>query len=206
MADSIQEHIEATGAAQVIVVLRGADGGSPAGMRDTGVATERAARVSLRQVAAGLERAFLRNSETRDGAIAAAAREPRPRGGRATARAAAEGLSLDRGIAAGAPGVPGAHYYEHLGVMLGSVDIEGLRHLDAARGVVAEVVLAPEFSLIRPVAVAKGTAAPGPTWGLKALRVPELRAMGLTGKGVLVGHLDTGVDGSHPALKEAVSQ
>ena len=27
----------------------------------------------------------------------------------------------------------------------------------------------------------------------------------MTGKGVLVGHLDTGVDGKHPALKKAIA-
>jgi subtilisin len=31
-----------------------------------------------------------------------------------------------------------------------------------------------------------------------------MHAQGLTGKGILVGHLDTGVDGSHPALAGAV--
>ena len=38
-------------------------------------------------------------------------------------------------------------------------------------------------------------------WGLKRLGIPELWKQGLTGKGILVGHLDTGVDGDHPALK-----
>jgi subtilisin family serine protease len=42
-------------------------------------------------------------------------------------------------------------------------------------------------------------------WGLEALRVEQLWAQGLTGLGVKVGHLDTGVDASHPALKGRVA-
>lgn len=39
------------------------------------------------------------------------------------------------------------------------------------------------------------------TWGLRQMHVPEIRALwGLTGKGVRVGHLDTGVKADHPDL------
>jgi hypothetical protein len=40
----------------------------------------------------------------------------------------------------------------------------------------------------------------GPENGLLAIRAPEVWAMGITGEGVLVSTLDTGVDGTHPAL------
>jgi subtilisin family serine protease len=36
------------------------------------------------------------------------------------------------------------------------------------------------------------------------MRVPALWRQGLSGEGILVGHLDTGVDGEHPALVEAI--
>jgi len=39
-----------------------------------------------------------------------------------------------------------------------------------------------------------------PEIGLVAIRAPEVWAMGITGDGVLVATLDTGVDGNHPAL------
>ncbi|MBD3233944.1 MAG: hypothetical protein GF315_09510, partial [candidate division Zixibacteria bacterium] len=38
--------------------------------------------------------------------------------------------------------------------------------------------------------------------GLSAIRADEVWAMGITGEGVLVSHLDTGVDGGHVALTE----
>ena len=43
------------------------------------------------------------------------------------------------------------------------------------------------------------------TWGLERLGAPALWERGLTGKGVLVGQLDTGVDGEHPTLQGAVA-
>jgi len=43
------------------------------------------------------------------------------------------------------------------------------------------------------------------TWGLAALKIPQLWDAGLSGKGVVVAHLDTGVDGKHPALSDALA-
>ncbi len=40
---------------------------------------------------------------------------------------------------------------------------------------------------------------------MEALGIPDLWDEGLTGEGVLVGHLDTGADGGHPALKRAIA-
>jgi subtilisin family serine protease len=41
-------------------------------------------------------------------------------------------------------------------------------------------------------------------WALEVLQVPELWQQGLTGKGVKVAHLDTGIDASHPDLEEKI--
>jgi len=38
--------------------------------------------------------------------------------------------------------------------------------------------------------------------GLEAIRVPEVWDMGITGEGVLIATIDTGVDGDHPALAD----
>jgi subtilisin family serine protease len=40
----------------------------------------------------------------------------------------------------------------------------------------------------------------GPEIGIVAVRAPEVWALGVTGQGVLVSNIDTGVDGVHPAL------
>ncbi len=155
-------------------------------------------------MAAGLEGYFSRASETRDGAISAAARGAKSRKGVAAPKASFSALALESGVGGGAAATPGPRFFENLGVMLGSVDLVGLKALDSDRNV-SRVDLAPEFSLIRPVATAKAAIAAGPTWGLAAMKIPELRKKGLTGKGVLVGHLDTGVEATHPALKGAVA-
>jgi len=96
-------------------------------------------------------------------------------------------------------------YFPNLGVMYGTVSRDGLAALKRHRGVAA-VTSAPVFSLIRPVSARAATLSRRHTWGLERLRIPELWAEGLSGKGVLVGHLDTGVDGRHPALRTAIAK
>ena len=95
--------------------------------------------------------------------------------------------------------------YRNLGLILGTVDTKGFKALkkDSAVKAVNEV---PELSLIRPVAAATAGPAKGPTWGVKRLKADKLWAKGITGKGVIVGHLDTGIDGKHPALKGAIAK
>ena len=43
------------------------------------------------------------------------------------------------------------------------------------------------------------------SWGLGRIGVPSLWKLGLTGRGIVVGHLDTGIDGTHPALGPAIA-
>ncbi|HEV3037443.1 MAG TPA: S8 family serine peptidase [Candidatus Angelobacter sp.] len=43
-------------------------------------------------------------------------------------------------------------------------------------------------------------------WGIQRLKISPLWKHGLTGESVRVGHLDTGVDGDHPALRGAVAE
>jgi subtilisin family serine protease len=99
---------------------------------------------------------------------------------------------------------PGPRYYPNLGVMLGTATREGIAALRAdAR--VDHVAGAPPVSLIRPSRKAAVQFKGSQTWGLRAMRVERLWKKGLSGKGILVGHLDTGVDGKHPALKKAIA-
>lgn len=96
-------------------------------------------------------------------------------------------------------------YFANLGIVYGTVDPDGFKALVKEAGNDADVSLVPALSIIRPVTVAAASAPKtSTTWGIRRLGVPALWKQGLTGKGVLVGHLDTGVDGRHATLKKAV--
>jgi subtilisin family serine protease len=95
-------------------------------------------------------------------------------------------------------------FFPQLGIVLGTVDYAGLAALRSDPNVVS-VSGAPALSPIRPHAVRAATLATAHTWGLERLGAPALWQRGLTGRGVLVGHLDTGVDGRHPSLAGAVA-
>jgi subtilisin family serine protease len=99
---------------------------------------------------------------------------------------------------------PGFRSFPHLGVLLGTVDRRGLAALRADPEVVS-VDGAPPLGPIRPRRVAPATLDRARTWGIERLGVPALWDRGLTGEGVLVAHLDTGVDAAHPALRGAVA-
>lgn len=96
-------------------------------------------------------------------------------------------------------------YFPYLGLMYGTVDEKGLTALREQTDEVESVISPPDFSLIRPVQVAALAAPdPGVSWGISRLKADELWQKGFTGEGVLVGHLDTGIDDQHPALAGAV--
>ena len=94
--------------------------------------------------------------------------------------------------------------YPNLGVILGIVDRAGLSGLEHEAGV-ALVSGAPQFSPIWPDAARAAAPPARTTWGIDRMKVPALWAQGLTGKGIRVGHLDTGVDGRHPTLRKAIA-
>jgi len=96
-------------------------------------------------------------------------------------------------------------YYPNLGIIFGTVNREGLAGLRAEKEVVNSITGAPPLSLIRPTRVASAALDQEITWGINALGIPQLWTEGYTGKGILVGHLDTGADGNHPALRDAIA-
>jgi subtilisin len=95
--------------------------------------------------------------------------------------------------------------YPHLGLAMGYVDASGVTALEARAGVSA-VLKAPELSLIRPTDVRPARRRQSVSWGIRRLNVEALWTAGYDGRGVVVGHLDTGVDGSHQALQGAIAQ
>jgi len=93
----------------------------------------------------------------------------------------------------------------NLGVVYGQVNAQGWDRLQQELGGAAPAAGTPELQPVRgrePKQAQPDSAEV--SWGLERLRIPELWQQGLTGRGVLVGHLDTGVDSSHPALKTAI--
>ncbi len=71
----------------------------------------------------------------------------------------------------------------------------------AARPEVEIIYEDAPIELITPVAETAGVdPGRGTEGGITATRAPELWAMGITGAGTVVSHLDTGVDGDHPAF------
>lgn len=175
---SIAASLQATGFADVIIVLKPAKAGLAVG-----------------SLPSRIGKLFKRPEFSQDSQLLEAL----------TTKAAAAGLSTGvASLRASAPNAPAVRFYPNLGIALGSVDRTALAALRKDESVGA-VLDAPPLRLIKPVAAKAAKAAAGYTWGLRALGVDQLHAQGLSGKGVLVGHLDTGVDGSHPALNGVVT-
>lgn len=192
MSSITNDQIKATGTAQVIVVLEATpppEPGAAAGAVALAATTTHAPQLI------GLENYFVHQGG-QNLALAAA-------GMNNVAALASKGVrATTRPREIKAP--PSVLHFPNLGVMLGTVTRDGLKGLKADPRV-KKVVGAPQFSLIRPVEKAAAKLATKSTWGIDFLKVPKLWSQGLSGKGIRVGHLDTGADGKHPALKTAIS-
>ena len=102
------------------------------------------------------------------------------------------------------PGPP-MLYLPNLGVAYGQVDQLGWDRLETESAALQEIGGAPPLQPIVGLgSTADVGAAPEVSWGVAKIGAPALWAQGLTGKGVLVAHLDTGVDSAHPALHDAI--
>lgn len=143
------------------------------------------------------------------GGVAAAAsvksRFPDPGNLFADLRAARAKKSVSASYLKRAVAADGPMTYPNLGITLGYADAAGLKRIKSHSGIAAAYA-APLLQHIRPVRVAAAKLSQTYTWGLKRLNIPKLWAQGLTGKGVFVGHLDTGVDSKHPALKGRIEE
>ena len=58
------------------------------------------------------------------------------------------------------------------------------------------------YPLVKPVPASAVIAAVAPEWGIDKVRAPQVWADGITGQGVVVGSIDTGVEYTHEALVE----
>ncbi|MDG4822523.1 S8 family serine peptidase [Asanoa sp. WMMD1127] len=92
--------------------------------------------------------------------------------------------------------------------LVNGIEVDGggpaLRALLARRSDVDRVLLSQVLRPLPMTAVAArpaGVAAPaGPQWNLTQIGAPAAWATGATGRGIVVGASDSGVDGAHPAL------
>lgn len=197
----LDQQLAAFGATQVIVVLHdwagqstdGADSALAAAIPVT--ASKRAAKGATADVVMDLSNHFSTPVTGRDFALASTMKTAKNK--------KSPGLMwYDKAKSADDP-TPPVRYYPNLRAMLGTADRSGVEALRAdAR--VKQVFAPPQISLIRPVAASAATAEAQYTWGIKKLKADKLHAQGITGQGVVVGHLDTGVDGQHSALKPAI--
>ncbi len=100
---------------------------------------------------------------------------------------------------------PAVRVFPTLRLALGYVDRVGAEALSGAPGI-GRIVRAETPSLIRPVQIRLAAdVAPTNSWGVERIGAPALWEQGFRGQGVLVGHVDTGIDGSHPALAGAIA-
>jgi subtilisin family serine protease len=84
-----------------------------------------------------------------------------------------------------------------IGVTVNADSLDALRGLPGVERVYENRIFeVPHF----PDIGAAAAVANEDNWGLDYLRVPRLRSMGLTGRGIKVGMLDSGINVGHPAL------
>ncbi len=114
-------------------------------------------------------------------------------------------LSMERSARSTSTVSKGMRYYANLGVMLGTVDEAGLKAMRKRTKEIAAVMPPPEFGLIRPEEdMALAGAPTGISWGVQRMNAHKLWQQGITGKNVVIGHIDTGVDAGHGALTNVV--
>ncbi|HEY3837860.1 MAG TPA: S8 family serine peptidase, partial [Bryobacteraceae bacterium] len=81
--------------------------------------------------------------------------------------------------------------------MSGMLDENGLAGLMNEKNHVEEVLAAPQFRVLTGREDNRSLSTEQATWGVERLQIDDLN---YTGKGIKIGHIDTGVDPAHPVL------
>lgn len=187
LSEALASQLTTAGVAQAVVVLR--HPGMVAEADATGLAHD-------------LRDAFVLDEQSAARMLLRAMR-PSAAKYRSLARAGVKPVDADERRLRADPGACRAHLYPALGVIIGDVRTEGALQL-AADERVEYVGSTVPFELVWPVKSVPAKLAEATTWGLQQLGVARLWNAGFDGTGVLVGHLDTGADGTHPALAQAI--
>lgn len=179
-SSEIEQTIAAVGYAKVIVTLTSAAAATESAPRTRGDAAGPAG--------SPLENNFMVPSEVQMESLAATAK-------RAASRSFRRPQTLQSRR---------VRIFPHLGLAIGYVDAAGVAALETS-STVSRMEKAPELSLIKPISIRPIKPKKVVSWGVARMGIERLWAAGFDGTGVLVGHLDTGVDGGHPALKGAIA-
>ncbi|WP_395338584.1 S8 family peptidase [Ningiella sp. W23] len=107
---------------------------------------------------------------------------------------------------------PNMVYFPLLGIAYGAVNETALNKLESNRAVDDIQSVSDSLGLIEPVddedldeRTDDHQEDKEIAWGVERMGAPKLWKQGLTGKDILVAHMDTGVDTTHPALAKVVS-
>ena len=97
-------------------------------------------------------------------------------------------------------------HFPHLGIVYGAVNHESLRALESHHAVDDIQHASNELSLIRPdsTKASNGERAAEISWGIQRMGAPQFWDRRITGSGILVAHMDTGADSTHPVLRNAI--
>ena len=174
MSNSIQEQISALGNVQVIVVLKsvpvaiGAAKASAALAAAIPVVASRAITRFAEAVVMELSKCFRTSELSEDTALAMAFKARKVK---------SAGATWYQHAAAPTDATPPVRFFPNLGLMLGTVDQNGLDAL-TAHASVERILAPPVLSLIRPVAVAAARPKTATTWGIRRLKADELHKRG----------------------------
>ena len=98
-------------------------------------------------------------------------------------------------------------YMPHLGIVYGAINERSLQAIEDHEAV-TDVHLAPlDLEPILPPPSSRLLSAPSTSndgWGLERIGAPDLWKKGLSGKNILIAHLDSGADSAHPLLKDSI--
>jgi subtilisin len=193
MSDALDQVLHDVGVAEVIVKLKETLAAAP------GATGPLAAGLAVRAMPDVMS-LFISRKEISNPMLAGRAAHARLA---LVASGGARGIAASAAMAVVKPRDIVAMLFPKLGLAVGLVNQPAANALREHPNV-DSVELAPMPRLIRPVRVAAASPTQV-TWGLQKLNVSKLWDRGLIGTGVVVGHLDTGVDGHHPALSGAIA-
>lgn len=189
----LQEQIKRDGYAEIMVFLK-----PEKRVRDEGRLTlDRETTKGLQaEVAKDLSQFFGRFEKSREVIVT--------RELRAHAKARAE-LDIND-VQLSQPRAKSVRFFPNLGIMLGTVDEAGLNALAKDDKAVTKISPVSDAELIKPqLSTALAAEQPqGMSWGIERLGILQLWENGIDGTNVTIGHVDTGVDATHPALADAI--